>query len=203
MMGQCSQDIKVSKTVCMLCFMVCGINAHVKDGELVKVEGMEENPLSRGVLCPKGNRLPEYVYSPERIKYPMQKVNGSWERISWEEALDKITSNLQDIKQKYGAHSLAVSVGSIGAENIEISAFAQRFRGAFGTPNFFSIEAHCFRSRIMARLMTFGTYPLEDPDNSECIILWGHNPDASEPPLAAKIYNLLEKGLKLIVIDPK
>jgi anaerobic selenocysteine-containing dehydrogenase len=55
----------------------------------------------------------------------------------------------------------------------------------------------------MARLLTFGTYPLEDPDNSECIILWGHNPDASEPPLAARIYKALDRGLKLIVIDPK
>jgi anaerobic selenocysteine-containing dehydrogenase len=55
----------------------------------------------------------------------------------------------------------------------------------------------------MARLLTFGTYPLEDPDNSDCIILWGHNPEASEPPLAARISQALDRGLKLIVIDPK
>ena len=55
----------------------------------------------------------------------------------------------------------------------------------------------------MARLLTFGTYPLEDPDHSDCIILWGHNPDASEPPLAARLYEAVEKGLRLIVIDPK
>ena len=201
--GQCLQDGKVTKTVCMLCFMVCGINAYVKDGKLIKIEGMEENPLNRGVLCPRGKGLPEYIYSPDRIKYPMQKVKGNWERITWDEALTTIAAKLQNIKQQYGAHALAVSVGSIGAENVEISGFAQRFRGAFGTPNYFSIEAHCFRSRIMARLMTFGTYPLEDPENSECIVLWGHNPDASEPPLAAKIYSLLDQGLKLIVIDPR
>jgi anaerobic selenocysteine-containing dehydrogenase len=133
----------------------------------------------------------------------MKKKDGEWVRISWDEALDTIANKLQQIKKEYGAHSLAVSVGSIGAENIAISAFAQRFRGAFGTPNYFSIEAHCFRARIMARFLTFGTYPLEDPDSSECIVLWGHNPDASEPPLAARIYKALEKGLKLIVIDPK
>lgn len=202
-MGLCPQGIEVTKSVCMLCFMVCGIDAHVKDGKLIKVEGTEENPLNRGILCPKGKILPEYVYSPERIKYPMRKVNGSWQRISWDDALDTIAEKLQNIKQEHGARALAVSVGSIGAENIEISAFAQRFRGAFGTPNFFSIEAHCFRSRIMARLMTFGTYPLEDPEKAECIVLWGHNPDASEPPLAARISKLLEQGLKLIVIDPR
>jgi anaerobic selenocysteine-containing dehydrogenase len=133
----------------------------------------------------------------------MVKKNGKFTRISWDEVLDTIAKKLQQIKNEDGAHSVAFSVGSIGAENIVISAFAQRFRGAFGSPNYFSIEAHCFRTRIMARLLTFGTYPLEDPDNSECIILWGHNPDASEPPLAARIYKALDRGLKLIVIDPK
>jgi len=133
----------------------------------------------------------------------MKKKGCDWSRVSWDEALSTIANKLQQVKSGYEAHSLALSVGSIGAENIEISAFAQRFRGAFGTPNFFSIEAHCFRSRIMARLLTFGTYPLEDPDNSECIILWGHNPEASEPPLASRIYQALDRGLKLITIDPK
>jgi len=197
-------ETKAYKTVCMLCFQVCGINAYVKDGKLVRVEGMEEHPCTKGVICPRGENLINYVYSPERLKSPMMKnKDGSWRQASWDEALDTIASKLQQIKDEYGARSVALSVGSIGAENILISAFAQRFRGAFGTPNFFSIEAHCFRSRIMARIFTFGTYPLEDPDNSDCIILWGHNPEASEPPLADRIYKALDRGLQLIVIDPK
>ena len=196
-------DVKVYKTVCMLCFQVCGINAYVKDGELVKVEGMKEHPFSRGVICPRGQRLASVVYSPDRLRYPMEKQDGQWARISWDQALDRIAKKLDAIKREFGARAVAVSVGSIGAENIAISAFAQRWRAAFGTPNYFSIEAHCFRTRIMARLLTFGTYPLEDPDRADCVILWGHNPDASEPPLAARLYKAVEKGLRLIVIDPK
>lgn len=191
------------KTVCMLCFQVCGIHAYVRDGKLTRVEPMPEHPFSRGVLCSRGMNLISYVYSPDRILYPLMKKDGKFSRVTWDEALDTISRKLEEIKKQYGAHSVAFSVGSIGAENIAISAFAQRFRGVFGSPNYFSIEAHCFRTRIMARLLTFGTYPLEDPDRSDCIILWGHNPDASEPPLAARIRQGLERGLKLIVIDPK
>jgi len=196
-------DVKVYKTVCMLCFQVCGINAYVKDGALVKVEGMKEHPFSRGVICPRAQRLASFVYSQDRLRYPMEKQEGLWARISWDQALDRIATKLEKIKRDFGARAVAVSVGSIGAENIAISAFAQRWRAAFGTPNYFSIEAHCFRARIMARLLTFGTYPLEDPDHSDCIVLWGHNPEASEPPLAARLYKAVEKGLRLIVIDPK
>jgi anaerobic selenocysteine-containing dehydrogenase len=199
-----SDDIQPIKSVCMLCFMVCGLNAYVKDGKLIKVDGMDEHTATKGVLCPRGWHLPDYVYSPDRIKYPMiRDKNGNWKRASWDEALDTIASRLQGFKDKYGARSVAVSVGSIGAENILISAFAQRWRAAFGTPNFFSIEAHCFRARIMARLFTFGTYPLSDPDNADYVVLWGHNPDASEPPVAARLHKLLDEGkIKLICIDP-
>jgi anaerobic selenocysteine-containing dehydrogenase len=202
-MEDSSGGTEVFRTACMLCFMACGLNAYVKNGKLIKVEGMSEHPLNRGLLCPRGLALPDYIYSPHRLKYPMKKTKGGWRRISWDEALDEVVNRLERIREEYGPHSVAFSVGSIGAENIEISAFAQRFRGLYGTPNFFSIEAHCFRSRIMARLLTFGTYPLEDPEHSEVIILWGHNPDASEPPLASKIHEALDRGLKLVIIDPR
>ncbi|MBN2467071.1 MAG: molybdopterin-dependent oxidoreductase [Deltaproteobacteria bacterium] len=196
--------MKMYKTVCMLCFQVCGINAYVKNGKLIKVEGMKEHPFSRGVVCDRGYRLPDYVDAPDRLKYPLRRnQRGGFDRITWDAALDEIAEKLQAIKDEFGAHAVALTVGSKGAEDFQISAFAQRWRGAFGTPNYFSIEAHCFRSRIMARQFTFGGYPLSDPDNSGCIILWGHNPDASEPPLAARINRRLDEGAKLIVIDPK
>jgi anaerobic selenocysteine-containing dehydrogenase len=133
----------------------------------------------------------------------MRDKNGILQRVSWDKALDTIAAKCQDIKDTHGAISVAMSVGSIGAENILISAFAQRWRGAFGTPNLFSIEGHCFRARIMARLFTFGTYPLSDLDKVECGILWGHNPDSSEPPVAERLHKLVDKGLKIIAIDPK
>jgi anaerobic selenocysteine-containing dehydrogenase len=197
-------DVEIIKSVCMLCFMVCGIDAHIKDGKLTKVEGMKEHVATKGVLCPRGYHLPDYVYSPDRIKYPMMRnKHGDMEQVSWDEALNAISAELNKIKDEYGARSVTVSVGSIGAENILISAFAQRWRAAFGTPNFFSIEAHCFRVRIMARLLTFGTYPLSDLDEAECVVLWGHNPDASEPPVAARLHKLVDKGLKIIAIDPR
>lgn len=197
------EETTVIKTVCMLCFMVCGINAHVKNGKLVKVEGMGEHAATKGVVCPRGNHLPDYVYAPDRLKYPMIRgKDGVLKRATWDEALDTIADKLEKIKTEFGAHAISASIGSIGAEDILISAFAQRFRGALGTPNFFSVEAHCFRSRIMARLFTFGGYPTSDIDHSDLIILWGKNPDASEPPVGARLHQAIDQGMRVIVIDP-
>ncbi len=197
---------KIIKTDCILCINSCGINATVEDGKLIKVEGMPEHGVSEGYICPRGEALVDYVYSPERLQYPLKKkADGGWQRISWDEALDTIAAKLKVIKEKYGAQALAVYSGSIGTENIELAGFAQRFRGVYGTPNLLSVEGNCFRSRIMARQMTFGTYPIEEPWNAQCLIVWGQNMDNSRMTIANKIYKAMEKGTltHLIVIDPK
>jgi len=195
--------LEIIKTDCILCVWGCGINAYVEDGRLVKVEGMTEHPLNQGSLCPRGKALVDYVYSPDRLKYPMKRENGGWKRISWDEALDIIATKLQGVKDRYGARALAIFCGSVGVENNELAAFARRFRGAYGTPNFLSVESNCYRSRILAHQLTFGTFLLEEPEKARCVILWGHDPDNSKPPLASKLYQALDKGLKLIVISPK
>ncbi len=196
---------KIIKSDCIMCINSCGINAYVEDGKLVKVEGMAEHAVSKGYICPRGEALVEYVYSPDRLQYPMKKVDGEWQRITWDEALDTIADKLKDIKEKYGAKALAVYSGSLGTENIELAGFAQRFRGVYGTPNLLSVEGNCFRSRIMARQMTFGGYPIEEPWNSKCVVIWGQNMDNSRATIAAKVYEAMDNGTleHLIIIDPK
>jgi anaerobic selenocysteine-containing dehydrogenase len=104
-----------------MCINSCGINAYVEDGKLVKVEGMPEHAVSEGYICPRGEALVEYVYSPERLQYPMKKVDGEWQRITWDEALDTIANELKKIKEKYGAKALAVYSGSIGIPSVPSS----------------------------------------------------------------------------------
>jgi anaerobic selenocysteine-containing dehydrogenase len=196
---------KVIKSDCILCINSCGINAYVEDGKLVKVEGMKEHPISEGALCPRGKALPEWVYSKDRLTHPLKKTPTGWERISWDKALDTIADNLKTIKKKYGAKGLAVYTGSLGTENIELAAYAQRFRGVYGTPNLLSVEGNCFRSRIMARQMTFGGYPIEEPWKSKCIMVYGQNMDQSRITVGAKLYKAMEEGTleHVVVIDPK
>ncbi len=103
--------MEVIKTDCGLCINCCGVNAYVENGKLVKVEGTKENPISKGRLCPKGDRLMDMLYSPSRLKYPMKKVNGHFQRISWDDAIGEIATKLQQLKDKYGAHTLATWTG--------------------------------------------------------------------------------------------
>jgi len=197
-----AKEKKVILTDCTLCYHSCGTKVTVEDGVAVKVEGLESHPLNKGKLCPKGEATLDNIYHPERLKYPMKRVDGGFERITWDQALTEIAAKLSRLKNEFGPSVLGVFSGSIGVENLEMAGLTQRFKAAFGSPNFFSVESICYRMRIRTRQITFGKYPTEELD-SNLYILWGHNPDESDFPLRLAIEENLKKGAKMVVIDPK
>ncbi|MBW2311621.1 MAG: molybdopterin-dependent oxidoreductase [Deltaproteobacteria bacterium] len=189
-------------TDCTLCYHSCGCKVTVEHGKAIKIRGLDVHPLNKGRLCPKGAAALKNIYSPERLKHPMKRVNGRFKRISWDQALDEIAERLATLKEEFGPQVLGVFSGSIGVENLEMAGLVQRFKAAFGSPNFFSVESVCYRMRIRTRQLTFGRYPVEEMD-SNLYILWGHNPDESDFPLKFALGENLKKGAKLAVIDPK
>jgi anaerobic selenocysteine-containing dehydrogenase len=193
---------KQTITDCALCYHSCGARLTVKDGKAIKVDGLDSHPLSVGKLCPKGEAMLDNVYHPDRLKQPMRRNKKGWEKITWDQALDEIADQLLKLKKQFGPQVLGVFSGSIGVENLEMAGLTQRFRAAFGSPNFFSVESVCYRMRIRTRQMTFGKYPTEELD-SNLYILWGHNPEESDSPLLWHLEKNLEKGAKIVVIDPK
>lgn len=189
-------------TDCTLCYHSCGCKVTVRDGKAVKVEGQKSHPLNKGRLCPKGATALAGVYSPERLTSPLKRVGEQFVEISWDQALTEIAAKLNQLKADHGPEALGVFSGSLGVENLEMAGLTQRFKEAFGSPNFFSVESVCYRMRIRTRQITFGKYPVEEL-NSKLYILWGHNPHASDFPLRMAIEENLPKGAKLVVIDPR
>ena len=187
---------------CALCYHSCGTEVTVRDGKVVDVQGQKSHPLNQGRICPKGRATVEHIYHPDRLRHPLKKVGGKFERISWDQALDEIAQKLSSLKDEFGPQQLGMFCGSVGVENIEMVALTHRFKAAFGTSNYFSVESICYRMRIRCRQMTFGKYPVEEL-NSKLYVLWGHNPAESDFPLALAIGENLKKGAKVVVIDPK
>ena len=194
--------IKEVLTDCTLCYHSCGTRVTVADGKAIKIKGLNSHPLNKGRLCPKGANALDVIYSPDRLKRPLKRINGGFEEISWDRALDEIAEKLMRLKEAYGPQILGIFCGSIGVENLEMSTLVHLLRSGFGSPNFFSVESVCYRMRIRTRQMTFGRYPAEEPD-SRLYILWGHNPDQSDFPLKFFLKRNLKEGAKLVVIDPK
>lgn len=200
---------QVIKSVCRSCHGGCGVNLHVRDGRLVKVEGDRTSPLNKGRLCPIGTSTIDLVYHPDRLKYPMRRKgprgSGQWERISWDEALDEIATRLQAIKDTHGAESIAMGTGT-GRHHIR---WVSRFGHALGTPNWCEPGfAQCFHPRINTMLLTFGEFPVNDFTSGtkpQCILYWGHNPLNSGPDGETRfvVRESLSEHPKTIVVDPR
>jgi len=88
------RDEKVVKSTCRMCHGVCGVLVHIRDGKVVDVTGDPDCPTNLGYICPKGKASVEFLYHPDRLKYPLKRVGergeNKWQRISWDEALDTV-----------------------------------------------------------------------------------------------------------------
>jgi anaerobic selenocysteine-containing dehydrogenase len=102
---------EVFRSVCPLdCPDTCGLRVTVEEGRITRVTGDPDHPITRGVICHKVRHFPDRVHHPERLLYPMrrtgEKGEGKFERITWEEALDEITSRMKQLIAEHGAESI-------------------------------------------------------------------------------------------------
>jgi len=202
-------ETTILKSVCRSCHGGCSALLHVRDGELVEVKGNPAGPLNRGRLCPIGSATVDLVNHPDRLKHPMRRQgprgSGTWQRISWDEALDEIAERLQTIKDEHGAEAIAMGTGT-GRHHIR---WVSRFGHALGTPNWSEPGfAQCFHPRINTCLLTFGDFPVCDlagDTPAELIVYWGHNPVNSGPDGETRfsVRDALDHNPKIIVVDPR
>ena len=196
-----SKSMKLIKTVCNMCEVRCGINVYTDNGKIIKVEGMPEHPLN--ILCVKARAIPELVHSKERLTNPLKKVGGGFKEISWDEAFGFIADKLTNIKEKYGARAVNIHVGNAFIAT-QTEKMIRRFSDLYGTPNYSTGASFCFLASTLGHAITCGEHILPHyQGNSRCIIMWGSNHTESGPPYTDRINALVNKGAKLIVIDPR
>jgi thiosulfate reductase/polysulfide reductase chain A len=204
---------KIIPTLCHGCGSYkpfCGILCHVEDGKFVRVEG---NPacFNNGVpgstsLCAKGLTGPQYVYSADRLLYPLRRVGpkgeGKFQRITWDEALDTIADKLKESKDKYGPESYGV----LSPEYWPVlSTLGRRFLNVHGSPNYMH-SAICATPRMAAARVTVGFISMEPDDwlKTRLYVNWGSNVENSavNKSTPRKILNALASGMKYIDIRP-
>src|SRR5271169_4630459 len=97
------------------CPDACGVLITVEDGRATKIVGDPVHPVTRGFLCAKVTKYLDRVYSPDRVLYPMKRISAkgpdnfgptAFERISWDEALNLVTTKLKSISDEFGPESI-------------------------------------------------------------------------------------------------
>lgn len=202
---------KVVKSTCRMCHGVCGVLVHIRDGRVVDITGDPDCPTSLGYICPKGKASVEFLYHPDRLKYPMKRKGkrgeNKWERISWDEALDTVAGKMREYKSEFGAEAVATIIGT----GRPLLPLYMRFSNCFGTPNHLSIINNCYFPRIVAARMTSGMFHVCDyygfgGVHPKLVLNWGCNiagSGAADGMCGYQVTRTIDNGAKLIVVDPR
>jgi len=212
---------KVVPSVCPYCGVGCQLDYHVKDNEIVRVEG-RDGPANHQRLCVKGRYGYDYVHHPQRLTRPLIRKPGVAKRAdfvmdpadplavfreaSWEEALQVAGGALKRIRNEHGGKALA-GFGSAKGSNEEAYLFQKLVRTGFGSNNVDHCTRLCNASSVAALLEGIGSgavsNPVMDVMKAEVVLLIGANPVVNHPVAATWIKNAVRNGTKLILADPR
>lgn len=191
-------------TVCAMCPARCHMVGRVKQGKLVKLDGNPQSPYNGIRVCARGNGAIKLLYDPDRLKYPLKRIGkrgeGNWARISWAEAIDTISLQMEKNLKRYGVESLALFAK--GPSSVYIRELFENF----DIPNINNSSfEQCDLNRDLAYQLTFGRQAgLPDFKRTKCAVLVGTH--LGENVHVSELYDLTESlanGTKLIVVDPR
>lgn len=198
------------------CGSRCVIRIHIRDGKIIGLstdscEDSPENPQIRA--CLKGHSYLETFLSRERILYPMKRVGkrgeGRFARISWEEAVSAIASEMTRIKDAYGPGARYCNYATgyemcAASPSVMIRRLLALDGGYLGYYNNYSCSASAKAAELMYGTCFTGN-SRSDYVHSRLIILWGANP-AETFCGGNTMYSLLaakRAGARIVVIDPR
>ena len=203
------------------CPDACGVLITVEDGQATKIQGDPGHPVTRGFLCGKVAKYLDRVYSPDRVLYPMRRVAAkglasgatnagegaratrTWQRITWDEALNEISLRFRSIISEFGSEAILPYSygGTIAALNG--GSMDRRFFNRLGASE---LERTICSAAGEAGLKSvlgikLGTEP-EQFVHSRYIIAWASNIHGNNVHLWPFIVEARRRGAKLVVIDP-
>jgi formate dehydrogenase major subunit len=199
------RKIEVRRTVCTHCSVGCAVDAVVENGIWVRQEPVFDSPINLGAHCAKGAALREHGHGEYRLKYPMKLVNGKYQRISWDTALNEVSAKLLDIRKTTGPDSVFF-VGS-SKHNNEQAQLMRKFVSFFGTNNMDHQARICHSTTVAGVANTWGygamTNSYNDMQNSKAAMYIGSNAAEAHPVSLLHMLHAKETGCKMIVVDPR
>ncbi|MBA2689691.1 MAG: molybdopterin-dependent oxidoreductase, partial [Burkholderiales bacterium] len=199
--------IQVKRTVCTHCSVGCAIDAVVENGVWTKQEPVFDSPLNLGAHCAKGASVREHGMTEHshRLKYPMKLVNGKYQKISWEQAINEVGDKLLAIRKESGPDA-TFWVGS-SKHNNEQAYLMCKFVRLFGTNNTDHQARICHSTTVAGVANTWGygamTNSYNDMQNAKAIWFMGSNAAEAHPVSMLHVLHAKEKGAKIIVADPR
>ena len=203
--GAASGAIEIKRTICSHCSVGCATDAVVQNGVWVRQNPVFDSPINLGAHCAKGAALREHGHGEHRLKYPMKLVNGKYEKISWDEALEAVSKKMMELREANGPDSLFF-IGSSKHSN-EQAYLLRKWVSLWGTNNCDHQARICHSTTVAGVANTWGygamTNSYNDMQNTKCALYIGSNAAEAHPVSMMHMLHAKETGAKMIVVDPR
>ncbi|KYP11610.1 MAG: formate dehydrogenase [Limnobacter sp. CACIAM 66H1] len=203
--GTAGGPIEIKRTICTHCSVGCATDAVVQNGVWVRQNPVFESPINLGAHCAKGAALREHGHGEYRLKYPMKLVNGKYQKITWDEALDGITKKMLALREENGPDSVFF-IGS-SKHNNEQAYLLRKWVSMWGTNNTDHQARICHSTTVAGVANTWGygamTNSYNDMQNTKCALYIGSNAAEAHPVSVLHMLHAKETGAKMIVVDPR
>ena len=205
-------DIRTVYRACNLCEAICGLEIKVDGPQIVSIRGDEDDPFSRGHICPKAVALLDVHEDPNRLRRPMRKVDGQWLELSWDDAFELAAEKLAAIVAQHGNDAVGFYIGNPSVHNIGTLLHVVPLARTLKTHNAFSATSVDQLPSQLTALLMFGhqfMIPIPDIDRTDHLVILGANPFASNgslmtaPDYPGRLRELRARGGKLVVVDPR
>ncbi len=198
-------EIKTVRTICGHCSVGCGIIAEVQDGVWIGQEPAFDHPFNLGAHCAKGAAVREHGHGERRLKYPMKLVDGKWQRIPWEQAINEVGDKMLALRKKHGPDAIFMTGGS--KHNNEQSYLMTKFFRFWGSNNQDHQARICHSTTVAGTAAQFGygamTNSYNDQQLSKSMLFIGSNAAEAHPVAMQHILRGKENGAKMIVVEPR
>ncbi|SOE22284.1 Anaerobic selenocysteine-containing dehydrogenase [Spirosomataceae bacterium TFI 002] len=197
---------------CNLCEAMCGLKITYEGKNIHKIEGDQDDPLSRGHICPKAFGLKDIYEDPDRLKKPLKRTGETWEEVSWETAYEDIANKIVASITKHGLDSIGIYQGNPSIHNLGTMLFGPSFFKAIKTKNNYTATSTDQLPHHFASWLMYGhplLVPIPDIDRTNYWLILGGNPLVSNgsmmtvPDVGNRIKELQNRGGKVVVIDPR
>ena len=209
------------KTLCPYCGVGCGLevlppaqsgkatNRDNQGNPLWQVRGDRSHPSSKGKVCVKGATVAESL-DKSRLKYPMLRdsLDEEFRRVSWDEALTRISDRLREVKATQGADAICM-YGSGQFQTEDYYVAQKLLKGCLGTNNFDANSRLCMSSAVAGYTQSFGSDGppacYDDLELTDCAFLIGTNTAECHPIVynRLRMHHKKNRKVKMIVVDPR
>ena len=196
-------------TTCGYCGVGCRLEAHAVDGRVVSISPALDGPANHGHTCLKGRFAHGFSRKRDRLRTPLirDERGGELRVATWEEAIDRIVSELTRIRDRDGGPDAIAGLASSRATNEDCYVMQRLMRAAIGTHNIDNCSRVCHSPTSWALRQSLGlsgaTGSFDDIEHADAAIIIGANPTEGHPVAGARIKQATLRGLKLVTIDPR